>query len=98
MSYDPANGAAWTANCSAKLTSPEVQLRCRSWHSFPVLSRSRRQWRDRRYRQRAVVLHTHLDGGCKQLTFAVTGMFTADPGGTLEPITVNLINKKSTQY
>ena len=99
MSYDPANGAAWTANLfreadiALKFNS-DVEAGTAFPYSVEVVANGETG-------ATANVLWSctpiSMAAG-KQLTFAVTGMFTADPGGTLEPITVNLINKKSTQY
>lgn len=99
MSYDPANGAAWTADLfrEADIDIKFVSdIDAGTGYPYQVQILANGESGDTSNVLWSCTPISMAAG--RQLTFAVTGMFVADPSGAIEPITVNLINQKSTAY
>lgn len=99
MNYDPADGAAWVAevyregDIGLKFES-DVEADTSYPYSIEVLANAQ-SGADSNVLWTATPISMRAG---RQLTIAVTGTFIADPQGTYEPVTVNLINQQSTQY
>ena len=99
MNYDPADGAAWVSEVYREADiglqfDSDIEADTGYPFSVEVLANAQSD-------ADANVLWTatpiSMRAG-RQLTFAVTGTFVADPDGAHEPITVNLINTNSAGY
>lgn len=99
MNYDPADGAAWVAEVYREgdiglQFDSDVEADTGYPYSIEVLANAQSD-------ADANVLWTatpiSMRAG-RQLTFAVTGTFVADPDAAHEPVTVNLINTNSVGY
>ena len=99
MNYDPADGAAWVAevyregDIGLKFES-DVEAGTAYPYSIEVIANDQ-TGADSNVLWTATTISMRAG---RQLTMAVTGTFVADPQGTYEPVTVNLINQVSSQY